>query len=205
MKLSTPSIRRVWVYFVLAIAVIIFIAASAVLYITARFQQKQLSTGPAYSATEYYASATEQIDKGDYASAETSLKQALQKEDSTTYRNQLAVVEYRLKKYADAITQYRALIDAGANASFAWNGIGNAYRDWAETEGVSKAEKQASAIDAYKKAITLDRQYVAAYSNEALLLASQGQKDQALAVLDVGISVTNEDALRQTRKTIAGT
>ena len=99
---------------------------SLLLFLTVRVQQGLLNKPPDYSATEYYSRAQAQVDKGDYAEAENYLEQALLKQNDDSFRNQLAVVKYRLKKYQEAIDQYRLLLTAGKDPAFCWNGIGNA-------------------------------------------------------------------------------
>jgi len=105
-------------------------------------------------------------------------------------------VEYRLKKYPESIAEYQKLISAQQDVAFAWNGIGNAQRDWADQDSAHKADHQTEAIAAYQKAIAANDQYVAAYSNLAILYQSQGQNDKAVAIVNQGIMKTNQPELQ---------
>jgi tetratricopeptide (TPR) repeat protein len=193
------SKRLFWVLGALAI-VLILVASTVMLFISARLQQDLLTRQPQYDAPTLYNRGVEQFSKGDYLAAEQSLEQALTKQDDTTYRSQLAVVKYRLKKYQESIENYRQLIVDGKDASFAWNGIGNAYRDWSEVDTARKAEFQQEAIEAYKKAIALNAQYVAAYSNMALLYSSMGESEKAAGILDEGFAATGNNELLEIKR-----
>lgn len=192
--------------FVLGIVLVLLILGAAIfmLFLSARMQQGLFSREPAYSAEELYQKGVAQLDGGDPKAAEQYLEQALLKEDDATFRNQLAVVKYRLKKYPEAIDQYKKLIAAGKDAAFAWNGIGNAYRDWGAQEEGKRSEYWGEAEKAYKETIRINKQYVAAYSNLAFLYQEMGRKTDALAILDQGIAATTGDELKQIRKTISG-
>jgi tetratricopeptide (TPR) repeat protein len=182
---------------------LILIAAIIVLFASAKLQQNLLKKQPEYTSQQLYDRAVAQVDTGQYQTAETYLEQALLKQDDATYRNQLAVVKYRLKKYQEAIDQYQKLITDGKDASFAWNGIGNAYRDWADAETRRQVEFRGDAEDSYKKAIVLNSGYVAAYSNLALLYDEEGKKSDAISVLNQGIAATASKDLEQVKTTIS--
>jgi tetratricopeptide (TPR) repeat protein len=208
--MATPSLspehrtlRRMWLIFGIIVVVIILIASIVILFVSAKLQQGLLSQAPNYDSQQLYSRGVEQVDKGDYPSAESYIEESLLKQDDNSYRSQLAVVKYRLKKYSEAIDQYQKLIAAGKDVSFAWNGVGNAYRDWAATDTSQQAAREASAIDAYQKAITLNPQYVAAYSNLALLYQSQGNLSEAAKVLDAGVAATGRTELSDMKKNIA--
>lgn len=196
--------RKMLVIGSIVLSGIILMAAVIILFISARLQQGVLTKQPEYTAKEYYNQAVAQADKGQYQASEQYLEQALLQEDAATYRSQLAVVKYRLKKYSESIDLYQKLIAGGADAAFAWNGIGNAYRDWADEDGAHKTEYQKNAEDAYGKAIALNSGYVAAYSNLALLYESESRKDDALRVLNQGIQATASKELQQVKTTIFG-
>lgn len=181
---------------------IALIGISVVLYFTARIQQGLLTQPPQYTASQYYARAVAQIDQGDYQQAENYLEQALLKEDDATYRNQLAVVKYRLKKYDEAIREYQKLIAAGIDVSFAWNGIGNSYRDWANEHKDKQDEYQQKAIEAYQKSLSSNEKYIAAYSNWAILLDSLNKHQDAIVVLDQGIAKTGSEELINIKSTL---
>lgn len=150
---------------------------------------------PVYTPKELYSRAIDQVDHGQYVLAEQYLEQALAKEDDATYRSQLAVVKYRLKEYPEAIDEYKKLAESKQDLGFVYNGIGNAYRDWG-------AEHIDQAIAAYQQAITTDPKYASAYSNLALLYASQGRTAQAIALLDQGYAATGQGELLQVKSSI---
>jgi tetratricopeptide (TPR) repeat protein len=194
--------KKFWVGSALAVGIVLVIAAAGMLFVTARLQQDLLTRTPQYNATDLYSRGVAQLEGGDYKAAEDLLEQALQQQDESSYRSQLAVVKYRLKKYPEAIAHYEKLISAGKDASFAWNGIGNAYRDWADQDAVRADELRLKSVDAYRQAILLNGQYVAAYNNLALLYDSQEMNAEAQIILDQGIAATSSSELRETRSRI---
>jgi tetratricopeptide (TPR) repeat protein len=152
-------------------------------------------TSPSYSALELATRAAEQQRSGDVSGAETLYEQALVKDAKLEYRAQLALVKYRLKKYEEAIASYQELIKAGSNAAFAYNGIGNAYRDWALLEDSNKIFRQNEAEQAYRKAIAADTGYVVGYTNLAILLEDQGKIAEAVNIAKQGLEATKRTEL----------
>lgn len=182
--------------------VLLLAAVSFALYSTVRLQQNLLSKGPSYDAGQLYSRAVEQVGQGDYVQAESYLEQAMQKQPDDSYRTQLAVVKYRLKKYSEAISQYQELIKDRQDPGFAYNGMGNAYRDWALSDAARQAEYRSKAEEAYRQALKADPQYVAAYSNLALLLDVEGRRDEAFSVLSQGVATTGSQELKGVLKTL---
>jgi tetratricopeptide (TPR) repeat protein len=178
-------------------------AASVMLYASARMQQDLLTRIPQYESADLYSRGVAHVRAGDYQAAEDLLEQALKQQDDSTYRSQLAVVKYRLKKYSESIAHYEVLISEGRDAAFAWNGIGNANRDWAEQDKARSTELHEKAVQAYLQAITLNRQYVASYNNLALLYVSMGKTVEARAILEQGIAATGSSELRETSSRIS--
>ena len=172
--------------------IILAIAVAFILLITVRLQRNLLTKAPVYAPNELYKAAVDQVDKGQYIQAEDSLQQALISQDDASYRSELAVVEYHLKKYAESIADYHKLIDQNKDPGFAWNGIGNAYRDWADADHTHSQQYRDSASQAYKTAIATNPGYVAAYSNLALMLSANGDMPGALLILDKGIAATKQ-------------
>jgi tetratricopeptide (TPR) repeat protein len=201
MKQRVP--RKVWVLFIVATGLILLLAVCVILFVSARLQQSLLTQAPQYDAPVLYNKSVEQVEKGDYGAAEQLLEQALRAQDDATYRSELAVVKYRLKKYPESVELYAKLIADGKDAAFAWNGTGNAYRDWADSEPASAAEHREKAIAAYNQAIILNSEYIAAYSNLALLYDDMNKQDLALKTLDAGIAATRSNDLVLTRQRIA--
>jgi len=203
-KQANPAIRML-IISATGVLVGLLIVAGIGLYLSARLKQAAVNKQADYAAKDLYASAVTQIDNGNYAQAESYLKQALQKDQGqSTYVSQLAVVEYRLKEYQQSIDQYKLLIDQQKDADFAWNGAGNAYRDWAVQDASHADDYRAKAEAAYRQAIALNSHYVASYSNLALLLRDEGKLDEALKVLDQGISATGSADLSQVKSSIGG-
>ena len=203
MRLKTSSklfSRRYLVLFGGLVLLLLFAGVSFILYATMKVQQALLSDVPIYAATDLYNKALEQVEKEDYKAAEGYLEQALMKEEDSTYRNKLAVVKYRLKKYPEAIEQYQKLIDQKKDVAFAWNGIGNAYRDWATQDNFEQYREKS--IAAYEEAIKADPRYVAAYSNLALLYINQNKPDETKRVLAEGIQVTKSLELISIQKSL---
>jgi tetratricopeptide (TPR) repeat protein len=186
---------RKWLALAGGALVVVGAVTAAVLITTARLQQELFKKAPEYTPTTLYSRGVDQAAAGDYAAAEQSLELALQTKDDPTYRGELAVVKYRLKKYEESISQYQALISAGKDAAFAWNGIGNVYRDWADATPAQKEAYQAKAIEAYQQSIALNEQYEAAYGNLALLYVLRNESSAAADILAQGIARTRSAAL----------
>lgn len=173
-------------------------------YFLTNWKNGLIKKEPNYTAAEYYKKAVEQVGTSNYTEAEKYLESALKQQDDSSYRNQLAVVKYRLKKYSESIDQYNLLIEAGKDKAFAWNGIGNCYRDLAEQDSGNSAEDFRLAEDAYRKSFEIDPNYVSAYSNLALMLSDSNKKESALEVINLGISKTKDDNLAKIKDMIGG-
>ena len=171
-----------------ALFLLLLVGVSIVVYAFWQIHHYLTPKPASYSAQQLGTQGKAQLSAGNYATAENYLQQALQKEDDHTYRSDLAVVEYRLKKYPEAIVQYQALITKKQDVAFAQNGIGNANRDWG-TQHYPEAEA------AYSASIDADKGYVAAYSNQALLLVGENRRAEALTTLDKGIIATHDQNL----------
>jgi tetratricopeptide (TPR) repeat protein len=195
------QLRHGWYGVGVTILILIGVVLVLVLVVTvgeALVKRHQLNAlvNPELSAVQLASKAQLQQDNGDLAGAEKSLEEALVKEAKPDYESQLAVVKYRLKKYEEAIAEYQKLIDAQHDPAFAWNGMGNAYRDWANTEETNRTERRQKAVDAYRQSIKADIEYVAAYSNQALLLVDMDQKPEAIKVVQAGYNQTHRKELK---------
>ncbi|MBU6389697.1 tetratricopeptide repeat protein [Patescibacteria group bacterium] len=193
-KNAHTTIIRTILLLDLVFVVIIGIGVATVL-IVRNATKGVLDKSPQYTSQQLYENAVQQVDKGSYSTAENYLEQALLKEDNATYRSELAVVKYRLKEYDQAIAEYEKLVNKKQDPAFAWNGIGNAYRDWAGTDAAHKSQYLQQAEYAYRQAIQADPKYTAAYSNLALLLQNKGDTAGAKTVLNQGISQTSQPEL----------
>ena len=158
-----------------------------------------------FSASDLSQKAESLVASGSAETAEKYLERAVELENQATYRSQLAVVKYRLGKYQEAIDQYAILIKSGEELAFAYNGQGNAYRDFADHNSSQKEALQKRAISAYNLALLKDEKYVASYSNLAQLLWEMGQKDESLIILDRGITATGKKELSELKNNLLST
>lgn len=181
---------------------LVLIVIGALLIANARFQQNVLNKQPDYTSAQLYDHAVALTDQGDYTQAEQYLQEALSKQDDNSYRNQLAVVEYRLHKYKESIAEYQKLLDAKQDGSFAWNGIGNAYRDWADQDKTQHDTYQKSAVNAYQQCLAGNDHYVACYSNLAIFWHNQGNDAAAKPLIADGISKTGSSELINLQSTL---
>lgn len=194
------SKKNLWFIIILAV-VIVAAGGTTALYVTAKIQRSLLQKNPEYSSKQYYSQALDQIENGDYTEAEKYLESALKKEDDSTYRNQLAVVKYHLKKYEESEKEYQILINNKKDLAFCYNGLGNVFRDWAEVEGIEDRDgKLTKAEEYYRQSIEVDKKYIAAYSNLAILLSNQKRQDESLMILDQGIKETESTELSKMKE-----
>jgi tetratricopeptide (TPR) repeat protein len=196
------KLKSRWYWLIIIVVLGLGIAILTVLgisVVSALLDAKKINTfvTSELSAGELANKARQQQQNGDLPGAEQSLEEALLKEAKPDYQSQLAVVKYRLKKYEASIAEYQKLIDAKQDPAFAYNGMGNAYRDWAQTEDAQRAVRQSKALEAYKKALEADSGYLAAYTNQIILLADLGRKDEALQVANEGYSKTQRKELQE--------
>ena len=105
--------------------------------------------------------------------------------DNIGYLTELAVTHYQLKNYREAIKIYEKIISLDEDNAFAYNSAGNIYWIIKETE---KAEYY------FRKAIELNLNLIAAYNNLALMLNENGNKAEAIEVLNQGIAA-NPDSV----------
>ena len=188
-----------WIFGGIIIAILaVVLVILGISVVSALLQAKKINSAVStdLTAAQLASVAQQQQQNGDLAGAELSLEQAMIKESKPDYESQLAVVKYRLKKYSDAIAEYQKLIAAKQDPAFAWNGIGNAYRDWALQDTSSRLDRQAKAIDAYKQALVADPAYLASYTNQVLLLKDMGRISDALSVAKDGYSKTQRKELQ---------
>lgn len=153
--------------------------------------------GEDLSAADLAARAVVQSRSQDYAGAERSLQEALLKDAQLEYTSQLAVVKFNLAKYEESVALYQQVIDARGEMAFAWNGMGNAYRDWAQEDEVNRLDRQNRALEAYRKSRETERGFVAAYQNEALLLSEMGRRAEAADLADEGYRATGRSELAE--------
>lgn len=190
----------------IATIVVTGLAVFAVSALSGLMKLRELTgIAPSYSALELATRAAEQQRSGDLTGAETLYEQALVKDARLEYRAQLALVQYRLKKYEESILGYQELIKAESNTAFAWNGMGNAYRDWALVDESGRVSRLFEAERSYRNAITADKGYVVAYTNLAILLDDQGKTGEAINIAKQGLEATKRDELSELIKRLEST
>ena len=99
--------------------------------------------------------------------------------NDTSALRELALAQYQLGHYDDAIATYQKLALQSGYVAFAWNGMGNVFRD-------KKDVPQAEA--AYREAIKQDPTFAVAYNNLAILLLDNGDKTGGVLVMRDGLS-----------------
>jgi tetratricopeptide (TPR) repeat protein len=99
-------------------------------------------------------------------------------------------------KFDVAITEAQAAITADAKSAQGYYLLGNAYNQLASTQSDAK-ERQANlakAVDAYLKAINLDPQNDAAFTNLATVYYQTGQFDEAQTRVEQALKIKPDDA-----------
>ena len=178
--------------------------AAVLLFVTAKMQKGLLTQAPSYTAQQLYQVAQQNVSQGHFDQAETYLQEALKAQDTSDYHSQLAVVEYRLKKYPEAVAEYQKLLDKKYEVAFAYNGLGNVYRDWSGADQARKDEYVQKAITNYQAAIQADDHYLVAYSNLAQVQIQEGDKAAGIATLQAGIGKTQAPELQAILKNSEG-
>lgn len=191
-----------WVLFgALLVIVIGLVAIIGISVVKALLEFKDIKKTQEQTAntttTELTTRANMQQVSGDLSGAEQSLRAAIAKENTSELITQLAVLLYREKKYESAIAEYQKLISMGKDPAFAWNGIGNSYRDWANLEESKREYYNQEAVKAYQEAIKADKGYIAAYTNLVILLKDLNQNEQAKKVANEGYTATGRAELKQ--------
>ncbi|MCK5332624.1 tetratricopeptide repeat protein, partial [Candidatus Parcubacteria bacterium] len=105
--------------------------------------------------------------------------------NNISYLTELAVTNYRLKNYNEAIANYHKISSLDSNNGLAYNSIGNIY--W-----ITKDYERAQAN--FQKAIEIDSNLISAYNNYALMLAEYGEKERSLEILKKGIEASSENS-----------
>ncbi|MCX6812269.1 MAG: tetratricopeptide repeat protein [Candidatus Berkelbacteria bacterium] len=133
---------------------------------------------------KYYSDGQALLVSGDFSGAIDSLTKAVDV-DSNNYNAlfSLASAYYGTKDYQSAIKYFNQAA-TGKNVSKSSiamdiNSLGNAYRDSGQID---------KAVESYKKAIENDSHNIFAYSNLAAVYYGQGDKNQAISILNAGIA-----------------
>lgn len=200
------EVRKLWFAAPLFILVVMAVVSlglvvAAVVGGVIKYRQLSVQTTPAQVTNRDLATlARQQQQQGDLEGAVKSLSQIIEGDpENADATAQLALTHYRLKEYAEAISVYEKLTPNSTQGAFAWNGIGNTYRDWAGIDSANSGAYVGKAIHAYLEAIRTNPAYVAAYSNLALLYQQEGRQEDARQLLDQGIENTSNSTLQELR------
>ncbi len=98
-------------------------------------------------------------------------------------RRKLALAYYNLARYEEALEIYERLLAAAEDATLR-SRLGSVLRDMGDTAGAEKA---------YRRAIRDDPSLAAPYLDLAELLWRQGDDDEAIAVLERGLTEVPEE------------
>lgn len=142
-----------------------------------------------------YSTGIKSFDSNNYSLALKHFIRAVESEpDNVDYLTDLAITHYRLKNYDEAIKTYNQIINLEKDNAFVHNNIGNIY--WTKRD-LEKAKAY------FYKAIELNPSLVVSYSNLALMLNENGEREEAIKVLDFGIEKNPESVeLKNVRKTV---
>jgi len=126
-----------------------------------------------------YRSGRESFKQNNYSSALDYFQKAVKSEPNNAgYLAELAITQYRLKNYDEAIKSYEKIISLNPNNISCYNRIGNIY--WIKKD-FERAEFY------FKKAIELDPNLIVGYNNLALMLDENGEREEAIEILNQGI------------------
>lgn len=179
----------------------IFLIILTLFFIASRYRYPGKLTN--FSAQELYKAGQQKIKEGNFTEAKKMVEAALDKAPgNVSYLGELAAIKYKMNDYQGALAEYYKILATGRYPGFAFNGIGNIYRDIAnQTEdGKQKTENLEKAIEAYQNGIRRDGQYIALYQNYGLMLVSQGKTAEARKILEQGIAKTGSRELEETLK-----
>lgn len=152
-----------------------------------------------FSPNELFQAGQQEVKEGNLRAARTFVEAALEKDAANvSYLGELATIKYKMTDYQGAISEYQKILNSGNYDGFALNGIANIYRDISDkTEnGRQKTAYRDKAIKTYQQGIKKDGQYIALYSNYAILLISNDQFDSAKKILQQGIKATDDQKLK---------
>lgn len=132
-----------------------------------------------------FSAGIKSSEKMDYPQALAFFRRAVEKDpDNVDYLNELALTEYKLKDYDDAIADYLRLSEMdGENVASYRNRIANIHwirKDYAVAEAF------------FRQAINDDPRQSVSYNNLALMLEEQGRGEEALSVLADGIGKSDD-------------
>ena len=132
-----------------------------------------------------YRSGRELLKQNNYSSALSYFEKAVESEPSNIdYLTELAITHYRLKNYNEAIKSYEKIISLSPDNISCYNRIGNIY--WIKKD-LERAEFY------FKKAIELDPGLIVSYNNLALMLDENGEKEEAIEILNQGIKANPDN------------
>ena len=132
-----------------------------------------------------YRSGRESFKQNNYSSALDYFQKAIVSDpNNIDYLAELAITQYRLKNYDEAIKSYEKIISLNPDNISCYNRIGNIY--WIKKD-FERAEFY------FKKAIELDSSLIVSYNNLALMLDENGEKEEAIEILNQGIKANPDN------------
>lgn len=138
------------------------------------------------------ADAVEEIKKGNYTTAESLLKKAIEidKEDATLYNN-LGLALRGQSRYKEAIQAYEKALQLKPDFPETLNNIALA---------IELSGNKNKALEFYKRAIALRPAYPEAHLNIALLLESIDNKKEAESHYHTFLNISKDEELKKTVK-----
>ena len=127
-----------------------------------------------------YQTGMKFLDQNNHSSALDYFQKAVEFDpDNINYLTELAITHYRLKNYRESIKIYEKIINLDGNNASLYNNTGNIY--WI-IKDLERAEYY------FKKAIELDASLIAPYNNLALMFDESKRKEEAIEILNQGIT-----------------
>lgn len=179
---------------ILGLLAIIMVVSAVRIILIGRQWTREDRAWPTISADQSYQQSIQLAQAGDWPAAKVYLEQALKQQFNLNWQGQLAVINYQLGDYDRAIQGYQRLVEAGQDLAFAYNGLGNCYRDKGE---------HLTAEANYQKAIEVEPGYVVAYTNLAIMFYDLGETIKAKEILKSGINTTQNSDIIELQKRLA--
>jgi tetratricopeptide (TPR) repeat protein len=126
-----------------------------------------------------YEEGIKAFNKGEFTKATEEFNNALKKDSQDLNSLQyLALSEYNLKQYPNAIQHLEKIVIAKKNDAFLFTVLANMYRDNKQPD---------KAIENYQRSISVNGSYMNAYANLATVLRGLGRVPEAREVINSGL------------------